>query len=301
MESHFGTPSSSHRGEWASNGSDGATRSDSSSPLGTFASYTQPTYTTTPAFPTLQYAGGPNSSGFSTGEKGHQQLQKEPLATADWDPRTFVPLPLDTLINRLNIAAQLTAIQPKMKTVNEMAKIFKPRYAARENDDWAHHLDLLETDVFQKEDFKPKQVYYSIKVTIFGEPERCLRRLEIGTEKPNLRTFIPTWYKPKEEDWKALYLQWPFSQLSFALRSGCGCFVGDDGNTTYAPYWVQRVWGALVVVVVVVVVEVVVGVVVDVISVSDVVDEVVEVVVVAGTVVSYTVQDTAGATSTVDR
>ena len=128
------------------------------------------------------------------------------MSKADWDPRLTVPLPLDTLIIRLNVTAQIAAIQPKMKAVNEMTRIFKPRYAARQSDDWAHHLDLLETDVFQKEDFKPKQVYFAIKVTIFGEPERCLRRLEIGTERPNLRGFIPNWYKPKEEDWKALYL-----------------------------------------------------------------------------------------------
>ena len=154
MESHYGTPSSSHRGEWASNGSDGATsKSDTSSP-GTFASYTQPTYTTTPS--NFHYVSGPNSSGFST-RRGTQQLQQaEPLANADWDPRLAIPLPLDTLIVRLNIAAQLATIQPKMKAVQEMTKTFKPRYAARPNDDWAHHLDLLETDVFQREDFKPK-------------------------------------------------------------------------------------------------------------------------------------------------
>ena len=80
------------------------------------------------------------------------------------------------------------------------------------------HLDLLETEVFQREDFKPKQAYFAIKITIFGEPERCLRRLEIGIERPNLKSFIPTWYSPKEEDWKALYLKWPFSQLSYSLR-----------------------------------------------------------------------------------
>ena len=218
MESHYGTPSSSHRGEWASNGSDGATRSDSSSPLGTFASYTQPTYTTTPTLPKFQQAPSVYSSGFLTGEKGNQQQLVEPLAAADWDPRLMVPRPLDTLINRLNAGRQISTLQPKMKVINEMTKSFKPRYAARASDDWTQHLDMLETDVFQKEDFKPKQIYFSIKVTIFGEPERCLRRLETGTERPNLKAFIPTWYKPKEEDWKALYLQWPFSQLSFSLR-----------------------------------------------------------------------------------
>ena len=78
------------------------------------------------------------------------------MSKADWGPRLTVPLPLDTLIIRLNVTAQIAAIQPKMKAVNEMMRIFKPRYAARQSDDWTHHLDLLETDVFQKEDFKPK-------------------------------------------------------------------------------------------------------------------------------------------------
>ena len=211
MDSQYGTPPPGHRGEWTLNGSDGATRSDSSSPVGTFA--TQPTYTTTPSL-------SASSTGFSTTEKGHHQLQlqKEPHARPDWDPRLSIPQPLDTLITRINTTTSLTAIQQKMKVVQEMSKTFKPRYAARKDDDWAKHLDLLETEVFQREDFKPKQAYFAIKITIFGEPERCLRRLEIGIERPNLKSFIPTWYSPKEEDWKALYLKWPFSQLSYSLR-----------------------------------------------------------------------------------
>ena len=69
------------------------------------------------------------------------------MSKADWDPRLTVPLPLDTLIIRLNVTAQIAAMQPKMKAVNEMTRTFKPRHVARQSDDWAHHLDLLETDV----------------------------------------------------------------------------------------------------------------------------------------------------------
>ena len=140
MDSHYSSPSSSHRGEWAF-GSDGATRSDSSSPAGTFASYTQPQNTTTPSSPTFGYASG-HSSGFSTQETRKQLQNAEPLAKADWDPRLTVsltvPLPLDTLIIRLNVAAQLATIIPKMKAVNEITKSFRVKYAAHMNDDWSN-------------------------------------------------------------------------------------------------------------------------------------------------------------------
>ena len=61
-----------------------------------------------------------------------------------------------------------------MKLVNKITKNFKTRYSARQNDDWTRHLDFLETEVFQKEDFNVKQIYFAIKLSIFGEPERCM-------------------------------------------------------------------------------------------------------------------------------
>ena len=163
MESQYGSPSSSHRGEWT-NGSDGATRSNPGSPEP--RPYTQHYTTTTPLYGHVE---SPHSRGFPT-PTTNRQLTKEP---ADWDPRLHIPQPLATFIARLN-AIEDTTTKPKMKLVNEIAKNFKPRYAARQTDEWTRHLDLLETEVFQKEEFNVKQIYFAIKVTIFGEPERCM-------------------------------------------------------------------------------------------------------------------------------
>ena len=209
MDLHYGSPSSSHRGEWT-NGSDGATRSNPSSPE--LRTYSQP-HTTTPPF--YGHVETPHSAGFPT-PTTNKQITKEP---ADWDPRLQIPKPLSTFTARLNLIEDPTTPKPKMKLVNEVAKSFKPRYAARQNDDWTRHLDLLETEVFQKEEFQAKQIYFTIKITIFGEPERCMRRLEIGTERPNLQMYIPAWYKPKQRDWQAIALKWPFEQISYAMRS----------------------------------------------------------------------------------
>ena len=163
MESQYGSPSSSHRGEWAT-GTDGVTRSNPSSPeLRSYSTH----YTTTPKF--YGHVESPSSTGFPT-PTTNLQVAKEP---PDWDPRLHIPQPLSTFTARLNGKEDATT-KPKMKLVNEVAKSFKPRYAARQMDDWTQHLDLLETEVFQKEDFNSKQIYFTIKTTIFGEPERCM-------------------------------------------------------------------------------------------------------------------------------
>ena len=206
MDSQYGSPASSHRGD-GTNGLDGATRSNPSSPEP--RPYTQPYNTTTP------YGHVESPRGFPT--PSTKQLTKEP---ADWDPRLQIPQPLSTFTARINSIEDPTAAKPKMKLVNDITKSFKPRYAARQNDDcWTRHLDLLETEVFQKEDFNAKQIYFAINLTIFGEPERCMRRLEIGTERPNLQHYIPQWYKPKQQDWRAIALKLPFGQISYSMRS----------------------------------------------------------------------------------
>ena len=164
MDSNYSSPSSNHRREWT-NGSDGVTRSDPSSPE--LRTYTQH-YTTTPPYKYGKVK-TPHSTGFPTATT---QTQIVKHMGADWDPRLHIPQPLSSFTARLNIIEDPAAPKPKMKLVNDVTKNFKPRYTARQNDDWTRHLDLIETEVFQKEDFTAKQIYFTIKLTIFGEPER---------------------------------------------------------------------------------------------------------------------------------
>ena len=165
MDVSHGSPASSHRGEWTS-GSDGATRTDASYSPGRFAQYTQPNLNS----PHYAYAGDQRSTGFSPA-----RISNYPKLTPDWDPRLVIPNPTSSFIARLARPQDNTDVS--MKQVNLFTKTFKLRYAARTDDDWTEHIDKLEIDVFQMEDFNSKQCYYAIKRTIFGEPERSLGRL----------------------------------------------------------------------------------------------------------------------------
>ena len=136
----------------------------------------------------------------------------------DWDTRRIIPHPTATFIQRLKKIQRLEDRQPNMKPVYTMTKYFKNTFNGSKFQDWANHIDLLESTVFQAHDFIPKQCYFAIKATLTSTAQQCLQNLELGLERPDWRQCIPPWYEPTREDLAALVHRHGFSNFSYPFK-----------------------------------------------------------------------------------
>ena len=85
----------------------------------------------------------------------------------DWDTTKVVPRPLDSFIRRLQRGPLEITIHVRinMKAVQNIYRYFKSTFSGETTESWAKHLDSLESEVFEREDFYPKQCYYCLLYT----------------------------------------------------------------------------------------------------------------------------------------
>ena len=75
----------------------------------------------------------------------------------DWDSTQVIPRPCHTLIIRLNAPDAPAAKDAKHKPVTACTTYFKETYSGSIDEDWDAHLTHLENEVFDPENFVPKQ------------------------------------------------------------------------------------------------------------------------------------------------
>ena len=117
-----------------------------------------------------------NTTTFGTDHVNNKQHPERPQLRSpeymglvpDWDSRKVVPRPLHTFIVRLNreptSSKLLTHID--MKAVGNVYKYFKKTYSGLKEQCWASHIDALEAEVFERENFGPKQCYYTLRASL---------------------------------------------------------------------------------------------------------------------------------------
>ena len=84
----------------------------------------------------------------------------------DWDSRNVVPKPRQSLILRLQSAQNLPDSAFDMKAVSNVHKYYTNTYSGLHTESWAEHLDELEAEFFERENFKRKQCYFVIRSTL---------------------------------------------------------------------------------------------------------------------------------------
>ena len=91
----------------------------------------------------------------------------------DYDTRNIVPQPLHSLIQRLGRGAfPPNTTQLSMKSIQTIYKYFKKTFSAERNESWAKHVDSIEAEVFEREDYYPKQCYYASRSTLGIMPKQ---------------------------------------------------------------------------------------------------------------------------------
>ena len=105
-----------------------------------------------------------------------------------------------------------------MKPVYTALKKFTDTFSGSKHEDGSNHIDLLETNCFEANDFAAKQCYYAIKFTLTGRAQLCLKNLELGLERPDWRKSIPEWYQTTRDDLNALVHQHAFSRFGYPFR-----------------------------------------------------------------------------------
>ena len=124
----------------------------------------------------------------------------------DWDSHKVIPEPRLTFCQRLKYTPPRATDKDgkakplDMKALNDIHKYFKHTFSGSQQESWAGHLDKLESEVFERNSFVPKQCYFTLRMTLRSAALTSIVSIEQGTEKPNWRLCIPAWYKPDAED-----------------------------------------------------------------------------------------------------
>ena len=138
-------------------------------------------------------------------------------ATATFSSTIVDPVPAaQSLINRLQDYQEFSSV-PDMKHTTKLPKHLAGSFGGSE-DDWYVHVNKLELDVFQKHAFNGMQCYFALKGSLKGETGEMMYDLETGMDTPKWRDYIPSWYEPTTEDWRALAENTPFVQFRYAFR-----------------------------------------------------------------------------------
>ena len=138
-------------------------------------------------------------------------------STATFSLTIVDPVPAaKSLINRLQDNQEYSAA-PDMKHTTRLPKHLTASFGGSD-EDWYVHVNKLEIDVFQKHAFNGMQCYFAIKGSLKGEASEMMYSLETGMEIPKWRDFIPSWYHPVAEDWKALAENTSFAQFRYTFR-----------------------------------------------------------------------------------
>ena len=151
----------------------------------------------------------------------HRPLQPDyAKLLPDNDTRDVVPQPLSSFIVRLRRGAFQTTNSSflSMKSISNFSKYFKHTYSGARNESWAQHLDHIETEVFERENFYPKQCYYALRGTLTLDAMQTIQLIERGLETPRWRTCIPPWYKPSNEDLTNMLHSRPFAFFTYSLK-----------------------------------------------------------------------------------
>ena len=138
----------------------------------------------------------------------------------DWDPRKIVPTPVGTFITRLERGSfpATTSERISMKGVQNVYKYFKHTFAGDSKRSWAKHVDEMESEVFERENFYPKQCYYALRTTLRDDAKTTIQLVEQGLEQPQWREFIPPWYRPTADDLTRMLHAMPFTTFSYPLK-----------------------------------------------------------------------------------
>ena len=202
--------------EHGEDGSDGATTKNDAGSLGQHRAYSAHNTTT---------FGNYHANNFQ-----QQQFPSRPQLRSpeymgllpDWDTRKVVPRPLHTFIIRLHRGTSTVQTfekrHPDMKAVNNVQKYFQKTYSGLKEQCWASHIDALEAEVFEREDFGPKQCYYTLRATLRDRALTTLHCIEQGLEQPQWRLCIPPWYKAQVDDLYNVMNYRPFLMFSYTLR-----------------------------------------------------------------------------------
>ena len=115
----------------------------------------------------------------------------------DWDSRKVIPEPLLTFCQRLKYTPPRATDKDgkakllDMKALNDIHKYFKHTFSGSQQESWAGHLDKLESEVFERNSFVPKQCYFTLRMTLRSAALTSIVSIDQGTEKPNWRLCIP--------------------------------------------------------------------------------------------------------------
>ena len=138
----------------------------------------------------------------------------------DWDSRKVIPKPIDSFIQRLRKLFPATSnARLSMKEVNKVPETCKLRFSGSPKENWAHIIDFLEAEVFEKHEFFPKQWYFTFRAILKDDALTKLEHLEENLEAPHSwKSCIPPWFKPSGQDWEAIACSKPFTSFSYGLR-----------------------------------------------------------------------------------
>ena len=206
---HNSTPESTGHSSFRMDRSDGAnTRILGGSPAG-------PTYT----HHYTQYAMHGQNLRTPTGFSPIRRTTNSPYYSQTLpDARELIPKPADSFIERLRPNAETSQRDSDMKPVYTALKTFTDKFNGSTHEDWSNHIDMLETNCFEANNFSAKQCYYAIKFTLMGRAQLCLKNLELGLERPDWRRSIPEWYQTTRDDLNALVHQHVFSRFKYPFR-----------------------------------------------------------------------------------
>ena len=105
-----------------------------------------------------------------------------------------------------------------MKVVNQTFKDYPDSFSGSHAENWAAHVDKLETEVFEAEGFGAKQCYYSIRKTLAAKALSTLQDMERGLETPDWGACIPHWFQPDNEDLSKVVRHQLFTSFSYSFR-----------------------------------------------------------------------------------
>ena len=136
----------------------------------------------------------------------------------DWDTAKVIPEPIAGFTGRLQRVPPANGKQLDMKPVDNLWKTFKLTFSGDIRENWADHIDRMETDVFEKNTFYPKQCYYALKSTLRGNAQRCFQNLELNLETPDWYACMPQWFRASNDDLYKMLHRSPFMSFTYALR-----------------------------------------------------------------------------------
>ena len=65
-----------------------------------------------------------------------------------------------------------------MKGVQNVYKYFKHTFAGDSKRSWSQHVDEMESEVFERENFYPKQCYYALRSTLRDDAKTTIQLVE---------------------------------------------------------------------------------------------------------------------------